>query len=90
MDFNENSELHKLAHQVTKLETQVIYLEKQVDENRKANDVRFIKLEGKIDELKESFAEMKGDIKALLIRIGLMGTGALIILEFVGKTLKLW
>lgn len=90
MDFKENNELHNLSHEITRLITRVDYHEKEIADHRKSNDERFAKLEGKIDELKESFGEMKGDIKALLVKIGIAGAGALIALEFIGKALKLW
>jgi len=85
MDQNENNELNKLSHAVTRLETQVTYLEKDVDENRKANDVRFSKLEEKIDTLKLAFSEMRGDVKAIIVRLTLIGGGAVFTIQMIGK-----
>jgi predicted nucleic acid-binding Zn-ribbon protein len=90
MDYNENNELKNLSHEITRLITRVDYHEKEISDNRIATNERFAKLEEKLDELKESFGEMKGDIKALLVKIGLIGGGALLALEFIGKVLKLW
>jgi peptidoglycan hydrolase CwlO-like protein len=85
MDHTENNELSKLSHAVTRLETQVTYLEKDVDENRKANDVRFSKLEQKIDTLQLSFAELRGDIKAIIVRLTIIGGGAVFAIQMIGK-----
>jgi hypothetical protein len=88
MDHHEETELHKLSHEITRLITRVDYHEKEMLENKRVADNRFQKLEEKIDQLFDKFNEVSVEVKIVALKIAggavVLGIGSQLLFKHFG------